>query len=115
MSRRFCNPRLTQMGRIGHPIAIQRKLVKCVGVTFEDRQEGKLWTFRKYDAYSTEWPAMDVWTVQVLVPVKMQGRFTKTAGYGPQTPVPEEEVPEEVTQFAMAELVRQRLLGRVRG
>jgi len=115
MTRRFYNPRLTMQGRIGHPGPIDRKLVKCVGVIFEDRQEGKMWTFRKYDAYGTLWPEVDVWTVQVLVPVKMQGRFTKTAGYGPQTAIIVTDVPEEVKQFAMAELVRNRLLGKVRG
>ena len=110
--RRLCNPKPTQYGRIGHPAAIDRKLVRCAGVTFEDRQEGKKWTYRKYDAYKDQFPAMDVWTVQVLLPVRKQRQSME--GYGPQTPVREEDVPGEVRDFAVAHLVRMRLNGQVR-
>jgi hypothetical protein len=88
-------------------------MVKCAGVTFEDRHLGKKWTLRMYEAYGRDWPPMDVWTVQVLVHVRQQGRFTKTGGYGPQTRVEEAEVPDEVKTFALAELVRLRLVGKV--
>lgn len=115
MSRRFGVATLTSSGRIGHPGALDRKLVKCVGVTFEDRQEGKKWTFRKYDAYRNLWPAVEVWTVQVLLPVRQQRKGPTVSGYGPQTPVTFEAVPDEVREYAMAELVRLRLKGEVRG
>jgi hypothetical protein len=111
---RFTRPQVTTSGRIGHPVALDRKLVKCAGVSFEDRWEGKRWTFRKYDAYRDLYPAMDIWTVQVLLPVKLQ-RGPGTSGYGPQTPVTEEAVPDEVKEYAMAQLVRLRLKGEVRG
>ena len=110
---RFFKVRVTTHGRIGHPGAIDRKLVKCVGLKFEDRATNKEWTFRKYDAYGPDWPAMDVWTVSVLLPVNAKDR-TRGMAYGPQTPVTVEAVPEEVVAFAIAELVRLRLRGEVR-
>jgi hypothetical protein len=112
LQRRFCNPKFTKFGRIGHPAPLDRKLVRCAGLMFEDRFEGKKWTYRKYEAYDDLWPEVDVWTVQVLLPVKKQGALS-LEGYGNQTPVPEEEVPEEVKQYARAELVRLRLTGKV--
>ena len=114
MTRRFGRPMRTVFGRIGHPGAIDRRLVRCAGVAFEDRQEGKLWTFRKYEAYGPDWPPMDVWTVRVLIPVKRQGRVSGEA-YGIQTPVTAEAVPEEVVRFALAELVKMRMKGQVDG
>jgi len=114
-TRRFCNPKVTTFGRIGHPAPLDRKMVRCAGVTFEDRQEGRKWTFRKYDAYRDLWPAVEVWTVQVLLPVRQQRKGPTVSGYGPQTPVTFEAVPDEVREYAMAELVRLRLRGEVRG
>ena len=113
MTRRFCNPKVTQFGRIGHPGAIERRLVRCAGVTFEDRQLGRKWTYRKYDAYNNLWPAMDVWTVQTLSPVSRQ-EGVRGQAYGNQSRVEEQYVPEEVKAFAVAELVRLRLRGKVR-
>ena len=54
-----------------------------------------------------------MWTVQVLLPVSRLRPTVK--GYGPQTPVMEADVPEEVKAYAIAELVRLRLHGLVRG
>jgi hypothetical protein len=110
--RRFSNPRPTQYGRIGHPGPIDRKLVRCAGITFEDRQEGKKWTYRMYEAYRDQWPECEVWTVQVLIPVEKQS--ARGVGYSNQRPIPEEHVPQEVREFALAHLVRMRLNGQVR-
>jgi hypothetical protein len=98
------------MGRIGHPAPLGRKMVRCVGVVFEDRWEGKKWTLRMYEAYRDEWPAVDVWTVQRLSPASHQGTV-----YENQRPVGEDGVPEEVKAHALAELVKLRLRGMVRG
>ena len=113
-NRRFCTPKVTRYGRIGHPGAIDRKLVPCVGVVFEDRREGCKWTFRMYEAYGPDWPAMDVWTVQRLMPVNRQGG-SRSEAYGNQQSITVEAVPEDVQAFAMAELVRLRLKGKVDG
>jgi hypothetical protein len=110
---RFVNHELTKMGRIGHPVAVTRKLVKCAGVAFEDRATNKRWTFRMYEAYGDEWPAMDIWTVQVLTYVNSKER-NRGMAYGPQTPVDALAVPEEVRDHAMAELVKLRLRGAIR-
>jgi hypothetical protein len=112
-TRRFCNPKVTQFGRIGHPAPLDRKMVRCAGVTFEDRQEGTKWTLRKYDPYPPDWPAMDVWTMQQLIPVEQQSK--RGVGYSNQRPVPEEFVPDDVKEFGIAQLVRMRLNGQVRG
>ena len=113
MKRRFVNHELTKMGRVGHPIAISRKLVKCAGVAFEDKATGKRWTFRMYEAYGDEWPAMDIWTVQVLAYVNSKDRMRGMA-FGPQTKVEEADVPTEVREHAIAELVKLRLKGAIR-
>ena len=97
------------MGRIGHPGAIGNKMVKCAGVMFEDRATRKKWTYRKYDAYSEAWPEMDIWTVQVIVPSRSRNRDIPT--WGPQTPVREQDVPDDVRAYALAQLVRLRLRG----
>ena len=47
---------ITTSGRIGHPMAMERKLVRCAGVTFEDKKEDKRWTYRRYEAYRDQWP-----------------------------------------------------------
>ena len=111
-NRRFCTPKVTRYGRIGHPGAVERRLVRCAGVTFEDRAFKKKWTYRKYEAYGPDWPAMDVWTVQVLLTVKRKGQIVGDT-FGPQTPVRDEDVPADVRAFALAELVRLRLSGKV--
>ena len=113
MTRRFSNVRATQFGRVGHPAPLDRKLVKCAGVTFEDRKEGKMYTFRKYEAYRDEWPEVDVWTVRDLLPVKDQDSRMRGIGYGNQRKVEEADVPAEVREFALAMLVQFRLQGRV--
>ena len=82
-------------------------------MTFEDRFEGKKWTLRKYEAYGPDWPPMDVWTVQTLVPVFRQGSHHHDA-YSHQARIEEQYVPDEVKAFAVAELVRLRLRGKVR-
>jgi hypothetical protein len=111
MSRRFRNPKKTGFGRIGHPAALDRKLVRCIGVTFSDDMLRKKWTFRRYEAYRDEWPEVDVWTVQVqMLPTR---RGQTVPGWGAQTPVREQDIPDEVKQFAWAELVRLRLRGKV--
>ena len=111
MTRRFTNPKKTTFGRIGHPAPLDRKLVRCVGVTFGDQKLQKKWTFRRYEAYRDEWPQVDVWTVQVqMLPTR---RGQTVPAWGPQTPVGEDYVPDEVKQFAWAELVRLRLRGQV--
>jgi hypothetical protein len=111
-NRRFCTPKVTKFGRIGHPGAIERRLVPCVGVTFEDRAFGKKWTFRMYAAYGKDWPPMDVWTVQVLTHVNSKAHDRGVA-YGNQVKVEEADVPADVRAFALAELVRLRLRGKV--
>jgi hypothetical protein len=111
IGRRFTNPKRTLWGRIGHPGAIERRLVRCGGVTFGDQMLRKKWTFRRYEAYGQDWPAMDVWTVQVQIAPTRRGQIIP--GWGPQTPVREADVPEEVKEFAWAELVRMRMKGRL--
>lgn len=109
MPRRFTNPKATKFGRIGHPGAIERRLVRCAGVTFGDQMLHKKWTFRRYEAYGKDWPAMDVWTVQISLPPTRKGQTIP--GWGTQTPVREADVPAEVKEFAWAELVRLRMKG----
>lgn len=109
--RRFFNPKPTKYGRIGHPAALDRKLVRCAGVTFIDKKEGKKWTFRMYEKYRDQWPELAVWTVQILMPTNTRAHTPD--GYGPQTKVEEEDVPGEVREFALACLVRFRLNGQV--
>jgi hypothetical protein len=113
MPRRFNNPKPTMWGRIGHPAPLDRKLVRCAGVTFEDRQTGQMWTLRKYEAYSNEWPEVDVWTVRDLLPVKDQDKRNRGMGYGNQRKVEEADVPADVREFALSTLVMFRLRGRV--
>jgi hypothetical protein len=108
---RFGKSHVTTMGRIGHPAPLGRKMVRCVGVVFEDRWEGKKWTLRMYEAYRDEWPAVDVWTVQHL-----EGAHRDRGSvYSNQRPVGEDRVPDEVKAHALAELVKLRLRGEVRG
>jgi hypothetical protein len=109
--RRFTNPKKTSFGRIGHPAPLDRKLVRCIGVTFGDVKLDRKWTFRRYEAYRDEWPEVDVWTVQVLIYPTRRGQIVPQ--HGPQTAIDESEVPIEVREFAWAELVRLRLRGRV--
>jgi hypothetical protein len=111
VTRRFTNPKRTLWGRIGHPAALDRKLVRCAGVTFGDMMLRKKWTFRLYEAYRDEWPETNVWTVQEqMLPTR---RGQTVPGWGPQTRVNEADVPDEVKQFAWAELVRLRMRGRI--
>jgi hypothetical protein len=99
---------VTERGRIGHPGAIDRKLVRCVGVTFEDYARSCTWTFRMYEAYGPDWPAMDVWTVRYQV-----DRGPKGFSLSNQAPVATDDVPEVVRAHALSELVRLRLRGKV--
>lgn len=110
---RFGRTHVTTMGRIGHPAPLGRRMVRCVGVVFEDRWEGRKWTLRMFEAYGDEWPAVDVWTVQTLSPVWRD--YNASTVYGNQRPITFEAVPDEVRAHAMAELVRLRLKGEVRG
>jgi hypothetical protein len=102
---------VTERGRIGHPGAIDRKLVRCIGVTFEDRRLRCSWTFRMYEAYGPNWPAMDVWTVREETQKKHKGVYHPILGN--QRVVEADDVPEVVKAHAMSELVRLRLRGKL--
>lgn len=104
----FDRTRTFMRGRIGHPsnqgYMAGDRMHRCAGVEFQDYDRTK-WSCRYYDDV-----AYPIWTRAELRPNSKHGKPT---GYRPMTVIPEADVPQEVVEFAKAELVRLRLLGQI--
>lgn len=115
MSRRFTNPKPTKSGRIGHPVNTspttydgKSKMIPCAGVVFGDQALNCKWTYRIYA------PAHGHPQLEVLLQSKMEARrINGYQSWSPNTVVDIDFAPQEVVEFALAEIVRFRLRGRL--
>jgi len=82
-------------------------MIRCAGVIFNDTSTKTRWTLRIFDPYET-WPGVTVWLMSKAEHPDHYGGYS---AYGVNTVCPEADVPDEVREFAMANLVRFRLKG----